>query len=161
MSFFSRGEDMSVCIDARPTENGSLDRVVLQDDRTGRQTVIVDCERNIVGLTAEWIDPRYTKDLIFSPCARYRKALYGLHIDTFHDGKAVVSWCIQPDGRYWEDEDGFGGTSDVEIELYSLIDRQGRFCLPFLWFAGESFREIERQLRELDDKIDIGGRLHW
>lgn len=40
-------------------------------------------------------------------------------------------WEVQPDGRYWEDDDGFGGTSDAEVKLYAYIDRQGRFTAPF------------------------------
>lgn len=47
------------------------------------------------------------------------------------DGKILMIWQIQPDGRYWEDEDGYGMTPDEEIRLYSLIDDEGRFDGPF------------------------------
>ena len=30
-------------------------------------------------------------------------------------GKLMVHWQIQPDGRYWADEDGFGIENDLEI----------------------------------------------
>lgn len=43
----------------------------------------------------------------------------------------LVLWCVQPDGRYWEDEDGFGASSDLEIVLYSFLDTQGKICAPF------------------------------
>lgn len=43
----------------------------------------------------------------------------------------LMVWEVQPDGRYWEDEDGFRGTSDPEVKLYSHIDTLGCFSAPF------------------------------
>ena len=43
----------------------------------------------------------------------------------------IMLWEIQPDGRYWEDEDGFGGTSDAEVTLYTFLDENGDFTGPF------------------------------
>ena len=40
-------------------------------------------------------------------------------------------WQVQPDGMYWQDEDGYGMTPDEEILLYSFIDENGRFTEPF------------------------------
>ena len=40
-------------------------------------------------------------------------------------------WQIQPDGRYWEDEDGFGGTNDEEVTLFTYVDENGDFTGPF------------------------------
>ena len=40
-------------------------------------------------------------------------------------------WMVQPDGRYYADDDGFGMEDDVEIELVPGFDRQGRFTGPF------------------------------
>ena len=42
-----------------------------------------------------------------------------------------VYWQVQPDGRYWEDEDGFGGTNDEEIILCTYVDGNGDFTGPF------------------------------
>lgn len=47
------------------------------------------------------------------------------------NGKIIMLWQIQPDGRYWEDEDGFGMENDVEIKLYSFLDANGNFEAPF------------------------------
>ena len=47
------------------------------------------------------------------------------------NGGFVVLWTIQPDGRYWEDSDGYGGTPDREIILYSFLDTNGNICAPF------------------------------
>ena len=46
-------------------------------------------------------------------------------------GGWLVLWEIQPDGRYWEDEDGFGAEKDVEVRLYTFLDRNGFFTGPF------------------------------
>lgn len=47
------------------------------------------------------------------------------------DGRHLVVWEIQPDGRYWADEYGFGGNGDSEIRLYSYLDEDGNFTAPF------------------------------
>ena len=47
------------------------------------------------------------------------------------EGRWIMLWQIQPDGRYWEDEDGFGGTNDEEITLFTYVDENGDFTGPF------------------------------
>ena len=42
-----------------------------------------------------------------------------------------LDWEIQPDGRYWMDEDGFGMEDDEEIWLCADINEEGRFIMPF------------------------------
>ena len=51
------------------------------------------------------------------------------------DGRCIFIWQIQPDGRYWEDDDGFGGTSDEEINLYAPLDEMGNFTEPFRLYS--------------------------
>lgn len=40
-------------------------------------------------------------------------------------------WMVQPDGRYYADDDGFGMEDDREIWLIAGMDRKGRFTTPF------------------------------
>jgi len=40
-------------------------------------------------------------------------------------------WMVQPDGRYYADEYGFGMTKDEEIVLVAGMDREGRFTEQF------------------------------
>lgn len=49
----------------------------------------------------------------------------------FKEGKALVDWTLQPDGRYFEDEDGFGGENINEITLHSHLNHNGVFTEPF------------------------------
>ena len=46
-------------------------------------------------------------------------------------GRIIMLWQIQPDGRYWEDDGGFGGSSDEEVTLYAFLDEKGNFDGPF------------------------------
>ena len=43
----------------------------------------------------------------------------------------MVSWQLNPDGKYYMDDDGFGMTSDREINIYGFIDRQGKVLVKF------------------------------
>ena len=107
---------------------GRGEPVYFIDESRGIQKPIVDLDGNICnfpGFAQEdiWVsqvDPCYLKPLI-----RFRTS-FGLR-----DGRLIMYWEIQPDGRYWEDEDGFGGTSDAEVTLYTFLDENGDFTGPF------------------------------
>lgn len=49
----------------------------------------------------------------------------------FVDDRAVFSWTVQPDGRYWADEGGYGMTDDNQVTLYALFNKEGRFITLF------------------------------
>ncbi len=59
------------------------------------------------------------------------RAPYYFGINEFEDGVAYLSWTLQPDGRYYADEDGFGMTDDDEITLYAFIDTKANILVPF------------------------------
>ncbi len=107
---------------------GRGEPVYFIDKGRGIQKPIVDLDGNICnfpGFVQEdfWVsqvDSCYLKPLI-----RFRTS-FGLR-----DGRLIMYWEIQPDGRYWEDEDGFGGTSDAEVTLYTFLDENGDFTGPF------------------------------
>ena len=63
--------------------------------------------------------------------ARSGNAIFPIHIYCFKEGRAEVSWQINPDGLYYSDDDGFGMTDDEEITLYGEIDRSGRIVKKF------------------------------
>ncbi len=64
--------------------------------------------------------------MTFLPATRFVINVYD-----FVDGVCRFAWMVQPDGRYWEDEDGFGMTSDDEVWLYADINDRGEFVTPF------------------------------
>ncbi len=49
--------------------------------------------------------------------ARFPSFIHG-----FKNGVALVSWQLNPEGRYYMDEDGYGMTSDDEVTIYGFID---------------------------------------
>lgn len=53
------------------------------------------------------------------------------HVYQYKNGVAEVRWEINPDGRFYCDEDGFGMTNDKEINLYGAIDRKGMVVRKF------------------------------
>lgn len=55
---------------------------------------------------------------------------FGFHVER-KGSRFLVLWTIQPDGRYWADEGGFGGTNDLEVQLYTYLDADGRYTGPF------------------------------
>jgi len=59
------------------------------------------------------------------------KVRFSFRIYRFKEGKAQVEWTLQPDGRYFEDEDGFGAEHCSEISLCSYMDKEGNFLCPF------------------------------
>lgn len=63
--------------------------------------------------------------------AHNRDAHFPTQIRGFENGVAEVSWQLNPDGRYYMDEDGYGMTDDEEVEIYGFIDRQGRLVVKF------------------------------
>lgn len=58
-------------------------------------------------------------------------APYHFGINEFKNGVAYVSWTLQPDGRYYADEDGFGMEDDEEITIYAFIDCSANIIIPF------------------------------
>jgi len=49
----------------------------------------------------------------------------------FRNGVADVQWQINPDGRYYMDDYGFGMTNDKQIPLWGKIDRAGKVVEKF------------------------------
>ena len=56
---------------------------------------------------------------------------YPSFISLFKNGVAEVDWQLNPDGRYYMDDDGFGMTDDKEINIYGFIDKTGTVVVKF------------------------------
>ncbi|MCH5326581.1 MAG: hypothetical protein J1E29_05185 [Duncaniella sp.] len=75
-------------------------------------------------------------------------ALFPTHIGHFENGTAEVQWQINPDGRYWMDEDGYGMTPDVEFNIYGYIDAACRVIVPYQAIKDSDRRKEMRALAE-------------
>lgn len=74
-------------------------------------------------------DRSWEKRLDVPSCAE--RVMFAFWIFPYQNGKALVRWLIQPDGRYFEDEDGYGAEHCDEIEMYSALNEDGQFTEPF------------------------------
>lgn len=68
----------------------------------------------------------YLDDVSDSPYVRFYSGF-----KKTKDGRTIMIWMIQPDGRYWADDDGFGGSGSLEVQLYAYIDENGKFMSKF------------------------------
>lgn len=56
------------------------------------------------------------------------------------DNKFIMVWTVRPNGRYWMDSWGFGGEDYESLSLYTYIDLEGNFTMPFkLYSIGYKF----------------------
>ena len=70
----------------------------------------------------------------------------------FENGVAEVSWQINPDGRYYMDEDGYGMTDDEEIEIYGFIDQNAKVVVKFR-NINEGYSELDKMRKEAEEII--------
>ena len=109
---------------------GEVAAVEFVNEEYGIRKLIVDDNgyiQNYPGLenSEEWLDAWESKRAL-EPQIRFRT-----DFERMEDNTILMVWEIQPDGRYWEDENGFRGESDLEILLYTYLDEKGNFTAPF------------------------------
>lgn len=75
---------------------------------------------SLKGLPEECIDRAHKLD-----------AHFPTRICTFENGVAEVCWELNPDGRYYMDDDGYGMTSDKEVKIFGYINRKGLVLAKF------------------------------
>ena len=110
---------------------GEVAEIVFENTERGIRKTIVDNNGMICdfpGLAHPELVALYSRGYLGQQI-RYRSS-----ISKLGDHYALI-WQIQPDGRYWEDEDGFGRTPDDEINLYARLDDEGKFIEPFFLYS--------------------------
>lgn len=108
----------------------------LMDCRTKRAVEFMDKAQRLLTVTdddIDWRSLKRVKDEDAIDVARYHLFIYPGDISRYENGMAEVRWEINPDGRFYCDEDGFGMTGDVEINLYGVIDRKGKVVKKFTY----------------------------
>ena len=105
----------------------------LIDNKNCRAYEIMDGNMDFVNFTTNDIDWDSIKQLPEKAKMRAQEmsAQFPTFIRGFHKGVAEVSWQLNPDGRYYMDEDGFGMTSDEEITVYGFIDSEKYVLVKF------------------------------
>lgn len=99
------------------------------NETTGKRVLLIDNNgyiQNFPGIVkGDWTNELTTKNYL-RPQVRFRS-----DFQKYDDERYMMIWQIQPDGRYWADDDGFGMENDPEIRLYAFIDTDGKFLGPF------------------------------
>lgn len=113
------------------------------DPQTGVSRRIIDNMGNICnfpGMIKEesWVRKVASKKYL-KPVVRFRASFEKWDAENY-----IMLWEIQPDGRYWADEDGFGMENDEEITLYAFINQKGEFKGPFRIYRVGDRNEILR-----------------
>ncbi len=86
--------------------------------------------------------------------ARRLSAHYPSFIYRFEDGVAMVEWQLCPDGMYWMDEDGYGRTSDEEVCLYGVIDKNMNVLVKFRYIEYEDLGQLKVMKEEARRMVD-------
>lgn len=83
--------------------------------------------------------------------AMARFAIFPTFVGSFRNGVARVRWQINPDGRYYRDDDGFGMTCDEEVEMQGYINKEGKVVGKFR-LLGESDKDVDyRKMAEEEE----------
>ena len=113
----------------------------------------MDSYERLVTVTENDIDwtslKKLPEDVVYvAQCLSFH---YPSFIRGFKNGVARVDWQLNPDGRYYMDDDGFGMTDDVEIEIYGFIDKTGKVLVKFR--AINDNKELIAMRKEAEEKV--------
>ena len=111
-------------------------------------------DQKLVTVTEDDIDWESLKNLPEDAIGRARALSFHFpsFIRHFENGVAEVSWQINPDGRYYMDEDGYGMTDDEEIEIYGFIDQNAKVVVRFR-NINECYGELDKMRKEAENIV--------
>ena len=107
--------------------------VIFTNEKRNIHKQIIDCDGNILEfpgveytdvLTEEWGDKS------IKPVVKYEAVF-----EKIDDSRLIMVWTVRPDGRYWMDSWGFGAEDYESLSLYSYIDSDGKFMMPFKLYS--------------------------
>lgn len=117
--------------------------IILKNTILDKEVMIMNKDGILVNIRDGDIDFSRV-DLLENPeNAHHLSTKYGFSLGRFEDGVAQLCWTLYPDGRYFADEDGFGGENCNETTIYAYIDTLGDIIIPFRDMTYEERREFE------------------
>lgn len=84
--------------------------------------------------------------------AEEMSAQFPTFIHGFQNGVAEVSWQLNPDGRYFMDDEGFGMTLDEEITVYGFVDAELNVLVKFSYIE-EDWERLSEMRREAENIV--------
>ena len=79
--------------------------------------------------------------------AQRLSALFPTFVIRFQNGVAELHWQLNPDGRYYRDDDGYGMTDDEEITVCGFIDADMNVLVKFQ-YIGDDWERLKEMRRE-------------
>lgn len=105
--------------------------IILENTVLNRKVLIRNKYKRLVNIHAGDIDFEKVDKLENPQNAYSLTAEYQFSIWKFTNGVALVCWTLYPDGRFFEDENGFGGECCNETTISAYIDTLGNIIIPF------------------------------
>lgn len=145
------GEGMSVI---EQSIGGWWKQRYLVDNKNGRAYEIMDTYLNFVKFTKDDIDWESLAVLPEGVKSRAQSlsAQFPTFIRKFSNGIAEVSWQLNPDGKYYMDEDGYGMTDDKEIMVYGYIDTEMNVLVKFQ-YVGKDWERLKKMRSEAETEL--------
>ncbi len=126
----------------------------LMNENEYRAYEIMDEDLKFVNFTTDDIDwksikclPEYMKER-----ARNLSVRFPTFVRRFQNGVAEAYWQLNPDGRYYRDEDGYGMTDDEETSVYGFIDTEMNMLVKFQYIGSDRNRLKEMRI-EAERKV--------
>lgn len=122
--------------------------IILENTLVNKRILIRDAHYRLANIGSGDIVLEKVNKLENSQNAHTLDGSYGFNIYPFKNGVALVEWTLYPDGRYFEDEDGFGGENCNETTVFGYMDTLGKIIIPFQDMNNEEiekFRHIAEQ----------------
>lgn len=118
---------------------------------TGIARQLLDENSNLVGFEDKDFDWDKLKDVEHPYDLNRRHVGYGGlgRYNDFRDGVCCLCWMLYPDGRYFADEDGFGGEDNDEENIYCVIDSNLRIVIPWQPMSDEVMAAKMREAKEI------------
>ena len=101
--------------------------------KSGKVVHLVDAKRNLLVTDKEIDFSSIHERLEHASYADGKNIQFWLkRISEFQDGFAAIAWTIYPEGRWFEDDDGFGAEKNLEEEtVYCIINSSLNILIPF------------------------------
>lgn len=122
--------------------------IILENTIVQKEIMIMNKDSLLTNIHPGDIDFEKVNKLENPQNAHELKVYYGFGIENFMNGVALVWWTLYPDGRYFEDEDGFGGENCNETTVYAYMDTLGRVLIPFQDMSSEEMKSYRVQAEQ-------------
>jgi hypothetical protein len=125
-----------------------MGEIILENTVLNKQVMITNRHNILTNVQLEDINFERVDKLENAYNAHQLVVKYGFGIERFINRVALVWWTLYPDGRFFEDEDGFGGENCNETTVYAYMDILGKIIIPFRDMTAEEIKLFRIEAEE-------------